>query len=113
MLVFARTGVLTSLTIAANGADGTNADLSGSAHGPGGGGAGGVIYLSSAAGSTSVVGRCGRQHTRVGIEFGATPAQSARPAPLTENQIPGVSPGATCKATLVSVSQVRCDGRRR
>ena len=106
VLVFARTGVLTSLTINANGANGTNADPTGAAHGPGGGGAGGVIYLSSSAGSTSVAGGANGTTTASAIAFNATPgAAGAANTTLAESQIPGVGSGATCKATLASVSR--------
>lgn len=105
VLVFARTGVLTSLTVNANGANGTNADPTGVAHGPGGGGAGGVIYLSSAAGSTSVSGGANGTTTSGAIPFGATPGAAGAIGTVTESQIPGVTSGATCKATLASVAE--------
>jgi hypothetical protein len=106
VLVSTRTGVLTSLTITANGANGTNADPTGSAHGPGGGGAGGVVYLSSPAGSTSVAGGANGTTTTAAIPYGATPgAAGASNTTLTEGQIPGVTSGATCKATLASIAE--------
>lgn len=106
VLVFARTGVLTSLTINAKGANGTNADPTGSAHGPGGGGAGGVIYLSSAAVSTSVTGGANGTTTAAANAYGATSGTAGvTNTNLTESQIPGVTSGATCKATLASVAE--------
>ena len=106
VLVFARTGVLTNLTITAKGASGTNADPTGSAHGPGGGGAGGVIYLSSAAGSTSVIGGANGTTTTSANAYGATSGMAGvTTTNLTESQIPGVTSGATCKATLASVAE--------
>jgi hypothetical protein len=106
MLVFARTGGLTSLTINAKGANGTNADPTGSAHGPGGGGAGGVIYLSSAAASTSVTGGANGTTTATADAYSATSGTAGvTNTNLTESQIPGVTSGATCKATLASVAE--------
>ncbi len=105
VLVFARTGGLTTLTITANGGNGANADIGGSPHGPGGGGAGGVIYLSSAASSTSVTGGARGSTVTVGNYYNATSgASGATNTTLTESQIPGVSSGATCKATLASIT---------
>lgn len=105
VLVFARTGTLTGLTITASGGNGTNADPTGVAHGPGGGGAGGVVYLSSPAGSASVVGGVNGTTTTAAIPFGATPGTAgAVNTALTEAGIPGIISGATCQATLASVS---------
>ncbi len=119
VLVFARTGGLTSLTINAQGAVGANAwptqpqgNCTASPpgdqcnyHGPGGGGAGGVIYLSSPAGSTSVTGGANGTTTTAANAFDATPgANGATNSSLDESQIPGVISGATCKATLASIA---------
>ncbi|MFZ1573726.1 MAG: C25 family cysteine peptidase, partial [Chromatiaceae bacterium] len=105
VLVFARTGGLSTLNITANGANGTNADPTGVVHGPGGGGAGGVIYLSSPAGSTSVVRGVNGTTTTAAIPFGAAPGTAgAANTALAESQIPGVISGATCKATLASIA---------
>ena len=105
ILVFARTGGLTSLTVTANGGNGTDADIGGAAHGPGGGGASGVVYLSSAAGSTSVTGGTAGSTVTAGNNYGATSGATGAPnSSLTESQIPGVTSGATCKATLASIA---------
>lgn len=114
VLVFARTGTLTGLSITANGGNGTNADPTGVAHGPGGGGGGGVIYLSSAAGSTSVAGGANGTTTAAAIPFGATPGTAGAVNTVTESGIPGIISGATCKATLASVStfSARVEGGR-
>jgi len=108
VLVFARTGVLTSLTINATGGVGTNADIGGSAHGPGGGGAGGVIYLSSPASSSLPPngGAAGNTVTTSPVNnYGAIAgANGVRNTTLTENLIPGVTSGATCKVTLASIA---------
>ncbi len=112
VLVFARTGALTSLTVNAQGAFGANAwptqapgtPFPGERHGPGGGGAGGVVYLSSAAGSTSVTGAANGTTTTAADAYGATPGAAGAVNTVTESQIPGAGTGGTCKATLACVA---------
>ena len=117
VLVFARNSLPATLTITANGGVGTNAwptQAQGTGcptssncnyHGPGGGGAGGIIYLSSAAGSTSVTGGANGTTTTAANAYGATPGAIGKIGTVTESQIPGVTSGATCKATLASVAE--------
>jgi hypothetical protein len=117
VLVFTRTGNLSSLTIHANGGTGgstsSNTDVgqycttsSPCYHGPGGGGGGGVVYLSNAAGTVSVTGGSAGISGGGSNTYGATNGLvGVSSTSLTENQIPGVTSGATCKATLASVAE--------
>ncbi len=118
ILVFGRTGSLATLSLQANGGIGANAwptsapgGFPGARHGPGGGGAGGVIYYSSASGApaTSVSGGLNGTTTTALDAFGATPGSNGAVASFTEGQMPGASPGATCKATLAGVSGFRAE----
>ena len=65
-----------------------------------------MIYLSSAAVSTSVTGGANGTTTTSANAYGATSGMAGvTTTNLTESQIPGVTSGATCKATLASVAE--------
>jgi hypothetical protein len=111
VLVSALSGGLTSLTITATGGVGANAwpadapgGTPGNRHGPGGGGAGGVVCLSSSAGSTTVTGGANGTTTTALDPYGATSGSPGATCTVVASQIPGASSGATCNATLASVS---------
>lgn len=118
VLVFARTADgLNTLTINAKGGKGADAwpdqapgGTPGERHGPGGGGAGGVIYLSSniadpTTTTTIDTGGDNGTTTTAADAYGATVGgKGFVNNALTEDQIPGVTSGATCKATLASVA---------
>lgn len=118
VLVFGRTGSLATLSLQANGGIGANAwptrapgGFPGERHGPGGGGAGGVIYYSSASGApaTSVSGGLNGTTTTALDPFGATSGANGAVASFAEGQMPGATPGATCRATLAGVSGFRAE----
>ncbi len=95
------TGSLAGLTVHAHGATGTNADVGGSAHGPGGGGGGGFVALSSAA-TVDVVGGAAGYTVNAGNNYGATAGTGGTSVTtLGAAQMPGQDPGATCLPQLV------------
>lgn len=122
VLVFARTGTLTSLTIQAQGATGASNWIAqdpgtpypANRHGPGGGGGGGAIYQSSAAGSTSVTGGAAGVTCNGGGNYGSAAGSAGSVTTLTESQIPGTTTDATCSTTLAGISDFRAvrDGGR-
>jgi uncharacterized repeat protein (TIGR01451 family) len=115
IIFFANSGVLTGLTVNANGGNGGNTwpeqapgtfntAGSGARHGPGGGGSGGVILLSGAAATTVTGGNNGYTNT-VQDSFGATPGQAGVTAAnhaITET--PGTQSGAYCASADLSLT---------
>ena len=116
IIFFANTGVLTGLTVNANGGSGGNTwpeDApgtfntagSGARHGPGGGGSGGVILLSGAPTALAVNGGANGYTNTVQDSFGATPGQtgiSATTHVITET--PGTQSGAYCATADLAVT---------
>lgn len=110
VLVYARTST-SNLTINVQGGKGADAWSNqapdgnpGARHGPGGGGGGGVVY--SSLGPTAIVtGGASGITTTAADTYGTTPSTAGfSNFTLTESQIPGVTSGATCKATLASIA---------
>jgi len=114
ILVFANTGGLSGLTVAANGGTGGNAwpaeapgGFPGQRHGPGGGGGGGVIFLSAAPASSSVAGGSNGNTDTVQDSYGATPGQTGLVVTtdvITET--PGTQSGAYCASADLSVTNI-------
>jgi uncharacterized repeat protein (TIGR01451 family) len=116
IIFFANTGVLTGLTVNANGGNGGNTwpeDApgtfntagSGARHGPGGGGSGGVILLSGAPTAMAVNGGANGYTNTVQDSFGATPGQagiSVTNQVITET--PGTQSGAYCASADLAVT---------
>lgn len=116
IIFLANTGVLTGLTVNANGGNGGNTwpeeapgtfntAGSGARHGPGGGGSGGVILLSGAPTALAVNGGANGYTSTVQDSFGATPGQagiSATTHVITET--PGTQSGAYCATADLAVT---------
>ncbi len=114
--VLANSGVgLTGLTVMANGGIGGStwsetdptATFPGNRHGPGGGGAGGVLELSGTPTSSSVAGGINGGTTTVHDAYGATPGTAGvTNISVTIPQTPGVQPGAECANADLSVTNL-------
>jgi len=110
--LFANSGTLAGLTASANGGSAGNTwpesgpgGFPGNRHGPGGGGAGGVIILTGTAGSTSVAaGSNGYTNTQQD-SYGATPgtAGTVNTANII-TEIPGTQPGGYCGGADLAVT---------
>ena len=111
--VFANSGNLAGLTVAANGGNGGSTwpaqapgtPFPGNRHGPGGGGGGGVIFLSATAAAASVSGGVNGFSTTANDAYGATVGQAGVIATnATINETPGAQPGAECGFADISVT---------
>lgn len=106
-------GGLSSLTIRANGGNGTDADPSGSAHGPGGGGGGGFIVTSSTTGVTRTVAAGINGTTTAALNaYGAQPGNAGSTATAAFTDTPGIAPNTSCvySPTAATVGDVRLSG---
>ena len=114
VLVFARNQLPSTLTINAQGGKGANTwplqpsgTCPGSScnyHGPGGGGAGGVVYLSSAGPTVTVTGGVNGTTTTAQNAYNATPGASGASGTLSESDIPGITSGATCSTADLAIT---------
>ena len=111
--VLADAGGLAGLTVSANGGSGGNTwatngpgtPFPGNRHGPGGGGAGGVLTLSGAPASASVLGGVNGMTTTAADAYGATPGTAGTSVTnITIPQTPGVQPGSECASADISVT---------
>jgi uncharacterized repeat protein (TIGR01451 family) len=111
--VLANSGGLNGLTVSANGGTGGNTWASqdpqppfpGERHGPGAGGGGGVLDLSSSPASASILGGFNGMTTTAHDAYGATPGfNGISLTNITIPQTPGVQPGAECGNVDLSVS---------
>ncbi|HWC78292.1 MAG TPA: hypothetical protein VG778_12560, partial [Blastocatellia bacterium] len=104
ILFWVETGILTGLTVNANGGRGGDSWRTqaaggnpGERHGPGGGGGGGVVFLSSPATSITVAAGAHGITTTSNSTFGSSDgAVGSSATNLTAGQIPGIPSGAQC-----------------
>jgi hypothetical protein len=92
---------LNGITVTANGANGTDADVlngGGAAHGPGGGGGGGVVVQSGGLAATLTGGQPGVTDGSPdpNANYGATAGGTGQTFTIAYNTIPGASSGAEC-----------------
>jgi uncharacterized repeat protein (TIGR01451 family) len=111
--VLADAGGIAGLTVSANGGNGGNTwstsgpgtPFPGNRHGPGGGGAGGVLTLSGTPAGASVLGGINGMTTTAADAYGATPGTAGKSVTnITIPQTPGVQPGAECASADISVT---------
>ena len=97
VLVYAAQGGLNSVSVSARGGDGGNAHVGGVPHGPGAGGGGGFVALSSPAGVVTLGGGAAGYTVSAGNRFGATDgANGVVVTNVTAALLAGTKPGATC-----------------
>ncbi len=104
VVFWVKSGLLTGLTVNANGGRGGDAwhnqapnGTPGERHGPGGGGGGGVVFVSTPALAISVAGGANGVTTSSSDAFSSAPGTAGISATnMTAAQIPGLSGGATC-----------------
>lgn len=102
IVMLAANGGEGGLTLQANGGNGGNAWESeaytlGNRHGPGGGGAGGVVFVSGAPASISVAGGTNGLTENPGVPYGSTPGAAGVSATnLTMSQVTGMQSSEVC-----------------
>jgi len=98
---------LTGVTVTANGANGTDADVlnaGNAAHGPGGGGGGGVVVSSGGIAATLNGGQPGVTDgsPTPDAHYGAAAGASGQNLAIAYNNVPGASSGAECASSPVT-----------
>ena len=113
ILIFANSGSLTGLTADVTGGNGGDtwpedppgATFPGNRHGPGAGGGGGVIFTSSAPGSSNAFGGIPGTSTLANDAYGATTGQPGETvAGLSIMETPGTQSGAYCAGADLAVT---------
>jgi uncharacterized repeat protein (TIGR01451 family) len=118
IIIYAKTGGLSGLSVTAQGGRGGDAwpaqapgTWPGQHHGPGGGGGGGSILLSSAAGISSVNGGMNGVSCTDNDAYGSTPGSlGVISTTLSEAALPGADPGYLCATPSTYITKTSSAG---